>query len=164
MPCLPAGRHFLEQLATDKSIWQQCDLVPLPQQDIEQWQQLNNTLQPQPLIREHHLLSGFEHQMFLWQPHHPAIHFNDQVVDYQTLDQQISQWSQVLLQAGLASPQPVAILLPKGVDQIIAVLAVLRAGGCYVPLDIHWPEHRIQQVLEQLDSPYLLTHSSLGLS
>ncbi len=47
---------------------------------------------------------------------------------------------------GLSDGDAVAIHLPKGVDQIIAVLGVLAAGGTYVPTGVNQPVHRRSQI------------------
>ena len=49
----------------------------------------------------------------------------------------------------LQTAQPVALLLPKGQDQVIAALAVLRAGGAYVPICPDWPLKRRNAILRQ---------------
>ncbi|MCH2169134.1 MAG: amino acid adenylation domain-containing protein, partial [Oceanicola sp.] len=44
---------------------------------------------------------------------------------------------------------PVAVMLAKGPEQVISVLAVLRAGGVYVPVSPDWPEARRAAIFEQ---------------
>lgn len=41
----------------------------------------------------------------------------------------------------------VGVLLPKGRGQLVATLAVMMAGGAYLPLDVHWPKARVDQIL-----------------
>ncbi|EHA1743124.1 amino acid adenylation domain-containing protein [Salmonella enterica subsp. enterica serovar Javiana] len=56
---------------------------------------------------------------------------------------------QILMQhAGLRTGQVVAIDLSKGWKQVVAVLAILRSGGIYLPLERRWPWKRITSILE----------------
>ena len=41
----------------------------------------------------------------------------------------------------------VGVLLPKGRSQVVAALAIMMAGGAYLPLDVNWPKPRINQIL-----------------
>ena len=55
-----------------------------------------------------------------------------------------------------------AILLPKGRLQLVAALAIMMAGGAYLPLDTSWPAARIDQVMQHGDARVLLTSGSLA--
>jgi len=46
-------------------------------------------------------------------------------------------------------------------DQVIALVGILKAGGVYVPLDPEAPEERIRYVMEDTQMPLLLTHHRL---
>jgi yersiniabactin nonribosomal peptide synthetase len=48
---------------------------------------------------------------------------------------------------GLSDGEPVAVSVPKGPDQIVAVLGVLAAGGCYVPIGVEQPAARRNRIL-----------------
>jgi amino acid adenylation domain-containing protein len=58
---------------------------------------------------------------------------------------------------GLEAGQRVAVLSCRSVDQVVALLAVLHAGGHYVPLDIEAPASRNQSILDALHPQVLLT-------
>jgi amino acid adenylation domain-containing protein len=55
----------------------------------------------------------------------------------------------------------VALCLPRTADLVIGMLAVLKAGGAYLPLDPHHPVERLRYMLADAGSPLLLTHTSL---
>ena len=46
----------------------------------------------------------------------------------------------------LPASSRVGILLPKGWQQVVAALAILRAGTAFIPLDVHWPEERLRLI------------------
>ncbi|MFC7038392.1 AMP-binding protein [Nonomuraea rubra] len=56
-------------------------------------------------------------------------------------------WARVLVEAGCGPEVPVAVLLPRGVEALIAIVAVLEAGGAYVPLSCDDPPQRLQAIL-----------------
>jgi amino acid adenylation domain-containing protein len=49
-----------------------------------------------------------------------------------------------------ATSQPVAMFLPKGCDQLVALVGILRSGNCYVPLDVNSPAPRLAAILADL--------------
>ncbi|WP_067895281.1 non-ribosomal peptide synthetase [Nocardia vaccinii] len=54
-----------------------------------------------------------------------------------------------LLDAGVAREQIVAVSLPRGIDYVVALLGVMRAGAAFVPVEETWPTERRRQVLAQ---------------
>lgn len=62
-----------------------------------------------------------------------------------------------LLDAGVAPEQIVAVSLHRGIDYVVALLGVLRAGAAFVPVDTGWPEERRRQVLEQAGVSVMIT-------
>ncbi|NWA60547.1 amino acid adenylation domain-containing protein [Pantoea sp. B9002] len=63
------------------------------------------------------------------------------------------------LNGGTLPPEtPIALLMDKGHDLIISMLAILKAGGCYVPISTEYPAERIAFILAETDTPMLLTH------
>ena len=53
-----------------------------------------------------------------------------------------------------------AVCLPRGPGPVVALLAVLRAGACYLPLDPAYPQERLAYLLEDSGAALLLTDSS----
>ncbi|MCH0573176.1 amino acid adenylation domain-containing protein, partial [Streptomyces sp. MUM 136J] len=61
---------------------------------------------------------------------------------------------------GVGAETPVAVLMERSADLIAALLAVLRAGGTYVPLHTGYPVARMRAVLDEADAPVLLTDAA----
>ena len=59
------------------------------------------------------------------------------------------------------SPPRVAVLAPPGADAVVALLAVLRCGAAYVPLDPEWPDRRVSQILGAGRPTALVTTATL---
>lgn len=58
---------------------------------------------------------------------------------------------------GLLGGRPVAISMERGIEEAIAILAILRAGGFYVPIDPKAPAARISELLEEIQPAAVLT-------
>ena len=83
----------------------------------------------------------------------PAILTIDSAVSHAELERRVNQLAHYLLGLGLKPGVPVAVILPKGIDAVIAALAIQMAGGCYVPINADFPEERLATILNDL-SPF----------
>ncbi|HEY0604352.1 MAG TPA: condensation domain-containing protein, partial [Herpetosiphonaceae bacterium] len=90
-----------------------------------------------------------------------AVVFGDRSLTYRELDQCATQLAYALRQRGVGPEVPVALLLERSPDQIVALLAILKACGAYLPLDPTLPAARLQFVLADAQVPLLLTQSAL---
>jgi amino acid adenylation domain-containing protein len=72
-----------------------------------------------------------------------AVRSGAATLDYATLDARTRQLALALRQAGVRPGERIGVSLPRGVDMLLAVLGVLRAGAAYVPLDPAFPESRL---------------------
>ena len=62
---------------------------------------------------------------------------------------------------GIKDEQIVAVMMDQSVDMMVALLAVLRAGGVFLPIDPKYPVERINYIMEDSDAHVLLTLSYL---
>lgn len=67
-----------------------------------------------------------------------------------------------LVTSGVRSEEPVGVLLARGLDMVIALLGVLRAGACCLPLDPAQPAGRLALLLADSGARVLLTDDSAG--
>ncbi|WP_455973448.1 amino acid adenylation domain-containing protein [Methylorubrum populi] len=79
-------------------------------------------------------------------PEAPAVIAADGHLTYRALRERAEAGARLLAEAGLRPGDRVAVALPKGCDQIAAVLAVLRQGGAYVPLAHDIPAARLETI------------------
>ena len=80
-------------------------------------------------------------------PEAPALTFNDCSLSYGELDRASSRLAHLLVNHGAGPGQSVAILLPRSSDAIVTILAVLKTGAAYVPIDPAHPDSRIEFML-----------------
>jgi amino acid adenylation domain-containing protein len=87
-----------------------------------------------------------------------AVECADQRMTYHQLNVRANQLAHWLAGIGVGPETRVALCLPRGVDAVIAMLAVLKAGGAYVPLDPDYPPTRQELILTSTTPVVLLTH------
>lgn len=63
---------------------------------------------------------------------------------------------------GVGPGTPVAVTMPRGIEQIAAVLGILAVGGCYVPISPEQPEVRRQQICKKASISHVLTSRDLA--
>jgi amino acid adenylation domain-containing protein/non-ribosomal peptide synthase protein (TIGR01720 family) len=82
---------------------------------------------------------------------------------YQQLNERANQLARFLQHQGVSQEKPVGICLERSLDMVCAMMGVLKAGSCYVPIDPYYPSVRIQSMLEDAKVHLLLTHSNLKI-
>ncbi len=102
----------------------------------------------------------FERQLTL-QPENTALTAGDTRLSYQTLHERAERWAQVLLERGAGPGQRIAVALQRGPHMAVAVLAVLKSGAAYVPLDISQPAQRRSELIAQAQPLALLTETAV---
>ncbi len=80
-------------------------------------------------------------------PEATALTFGDQSMTYRELDQAANRLAHLLAALGAGAGQRVALLMPRSAEAIVAILAVLKTGAAYVPVDPALPDARIELML-----------------
>ncbi|MEV5884235.1 non-ribosomal peptide synthase/polyketide synthase [Streptomyces sp. NPDC052020] len=78
-------------------------------------------------------------------------------LDYATLDALANRLAHRLAEAGARPERYVALALPRGLDQVVAILAVLKTGAAYLPVDPSVPAERLAAVLDDARPVALVT-------
>lgn len=94
-------------------------------------------------------------------PDRTAIIANDKKLTYQQLNKRANQLADLLRKKGVGPGSIVGIMLKRSPELIIGILAVLKAGGAYLPIDPQYPLARIEGVLSDSKTKMLLTNLSL---
>ena len=90
-----------------------------------------------------------------------AVVFEGQELTYQELNIQANQLAHYLQSLGVNSEVLVGIYLERSLLVIVGLLAVLKAGGAYIPLDPDYPQQRLTYMAEDAQISLLLTQESL---
>ncbi len=94
------------------------------------------------------------------QPHQPAIIDRQRRISYRELEDRSSRVASYLHNRGIGHDCRVAILLPKSIEAVVAILGVLKTGAAYVPLDSGTPAQRIASQLKNCEPQALFVNSS----
>ncbi|MED1944045.1 MULTISPECIES: tyrocidine non-ribosomal peptide synthetase TycB [Brevibacillus] len=94
-------------------------------------------------------------------PDQTALVFQGQRMSYQELNERANQLASVLREKGVEPSQIVAMLLERSLEMVIAILAILKAGGAFLPIDPEYPEERIRYMMEDSQAKLVLTHFHL---
>ncbi|XXX82738.1 amino acid adenylation domain-containing protein [Sorangium sp. So ce134] len=85
-------------------------------------------------------------------------------VTYAELNRRANRLARFLRSRGVAADSIVGVCLDRSVDMIVAMLAALKAGGAYLPLDPSYPADRLTYMVRQSDMRLLVTHTSIFMS
>ncbi|MFJ2167561.1 non-ribosomal peptide synthetase [Streptomyces griseofuscus] len=86
-----------------------------------------------------------------------AVHSDAGALTYGELDEQSRELAQRLVAEGAGPGVPVGVCVERSPGLLVAILAVLRAGSCYVPLDPRYPAERLEFMVRDSGTSLLLT-------
>ncbi|ARU63621.1 hypothetical protein CBW65_23345 [Tumebacillus avium] len=110
--------------------------------------------------RDATLHSLFERQAMLT-PDAVAVVSGERSLTYRELNAEANRLAHHLLTLGAGPEVPVGIYMDRSQEVIVAILAVLKTGGAYLPLDPTYPQERLLFMLEDAAAPVLLTETSM---
>ncbi len=140
------------------------------QQDISQLSLLGAAEEEELILQEtsknidyihykciHHL---FEEQVEKT-PELVALVYEKQHLTYRELNNRANQLAHYLQDLGVKPEVRVGICVERSLEMVVGILAILKAGGAYVPLDPAYPSERLAFMLEDVQTPILLTQTNL---
>ena len=120
--------------------------------------EFNNTKQDYP--KDKTIVELFEEQVEKT-PERTAIVFEDKALSYKELNEKANSLARFLRNNGVGRNDFVGIMVNRSLEMIISILAVLKAGGAYIPIDPTYPSQRIEYMLENSQAKLLLTQKKL---
>ncbi|SHM77796.1 amino acid adenylation domain-containing protein [Duganella sacchari] len=103
---------------------------------------------------------SFEHNAARY-PDAIALLFGDQALSYAELNERANRLAHRLIAQGIGLESRVGIAVERSFDMMTGLLAILKAGAAYVPLDTDYPAERLRYMAEDSGISLLLTHSAL---
>ncbi len=95
-------------------------------------------------------------------PSNPAAIFKNEKLSYGELNDRANCLARLLLENGVGRDSIVAVMMERSLEMIIAIMAIQKAGGAYLPIDPHFPADRIDYILRDSNTGILLTHKEFG--
>ncbi len=131
----------------------------LTSDEVAQLRTWNDTTTPFPADR-------CIHELFAEQaaktPHALALVFGKDQLTFAELQSRANHLAHHLRSLGVKPDTLVGLCVERSIDMIVAMLAILEAGGAYVPIDPTLPANRLRFLLEDTGMPIVLTHEHLA--
>lgn len=129
---------------------------------LEKW---NKTARETPPLTIHHLFEKVAKRY----PNHIALCQGKNKLTYEELDRKSNQFACYLhqyyaekYQRNFSLETIIAIYLPRGIDLYVSILGILKAGGCYVPLDPSYPKERNDFIIDDSKPAFIVTNNQLA--
>ncbi|WP_394751328.1 amino acid adenylation domain-containing protein [Spongiimicrobium salis] len=113
--------------------------------------------------REKTVVSLFQEQV-VKNPNKEAVKCGDEVLTYGELDKRSNQVARLLFEQGVRKESLVMLLLDRSIETIIGIMGILKAGGAYLPVDVEYPEERIQYMIKDSQSKFMLSSKDISCS
>ena len=146
-------------------------IVTSPEQSISELEMLSAAERHQLLVEFNNTHCAFPspsclHQLFEQQvectPNSIALTLEDESLTYAELNGRANQLARYLQSQGVTLEDRVGVLLERSIEMVVSLLAILKAGAAYVPLDPAYPIERLSFILADSDASLLITHSALA--
>ncbi|MCK0093889.1 amino acid adenylation domain-containing protein [Rhodococcus sp. F64268] len=92
----------------------------------------------------------------------PAVTSAGTTIDYTELSARANRMARRLIAAGVGPGSLVAVALPRSIDLVVALVAVLESGGAYLPVDPTYPSDRIRYMLDDARPRAIVTSDAIG--
>ncbi|TDE26411.1 non-ribosomal peptide synthetase [Actinomadura sp. 6K520] len=149
-------RELLTRLAEDDRAWERTAAALFPAAQAEQRAALNGSAPAAPPGLLHDALP----RQAAERPDAPAVIDAAGEITFAGLHDRVHRLAARLRGAGARPGDLVAVALPKGHAQMVAVLAAPTAGAAYVPIDLSWPEDRIGYLLTDTGAAAVVTDAA----
>lgn len=93
-------------------------------------------------------------------PFATALVYKHNCLSYEELNKRANQLAHYLIQSGIQVETIIAVCLKPTVNRIVAILAILKSGGAYLPIDPAYPENRINYLVKDSQPKIIVTDSN----
>lgn len=97
----------------------------------------------------------------IYNPQQTALIFNNEKISYKELNEKSNAYSHYLINQGLKIEDKVGVFIDVSIEMIISLLAILKAGGTYIPLEEKLPEERINFIIDDSKPIFIITKDNI---
>lgn len=119
--------------------------------NLEKW---NDTFAEYPKDKS---VASLINEVSLRYPDNIAVEYKQQKLSYKDLNEKSNQFANLLIQQGVITGQIIGLAVDRSPEMIIALLAIMKSGAAYIPLDPEYPRERIEYMLENSNAKILIT-------
>lgn len=94
-------------------------------------------------------------------PYDVAVECGEQKLSYGGLNAEANKLAHLLREKGVGSDSVVGICFERSIDMLVAILAIFKAGGAYIPIDADYPDERIKTILSESCAKFLITKTGV---
>ncbi len=93
-------------------------------------------------------------------PDNIAVKINDDEITYKELNKKSNQLAYYLLNHGVLPNEVIAVRTDKRIEMIVAILGIIKAGACYLPINLSYPKDRVDFMISDSHAKLLLCDSN----
>lgn len=90
-------------------------------------------------------------------PNNVAVVYDNQKITYKTFNEAVNKFCHYLINKGIQKGDIINIVLPRGIDALISIFAVIKCGAVYVPVDPAYPVERIKLITDDANARFVIT-------
>lgn len=150
--------HIINQILENNEINLKDIEIVTPDEKKKLLYTFNNTKMDYP--KDKTISQLFEEQVEKT-PNNVAVVFGDQQLTYRELNERANSLANYLRNNGITRNDIVGIMVNRSLEMLVAILAVLKSGACYIPIDPEYPQDRIEYMLNNSNAKMLLTFKKL---
>lgn len=149
--------HLISEVLSGKDLITSINV--LTKEDVKALLQINDTGK---ISNSHPTVIDIFNDIVNKYPDDIAICCDEISITYYELNKKINYIARILLNLGVTKNTPVALFFDKSIEMIASMFAVLKAGGCYVPILPDEDQSRIEYILRDCNPKCVLTHKDYG--
>ena len=150
--------HIINQILENNEINLKDIEIVTPDEKKKLLYTFNNTQMDYP--KDKTISQLFEEQVEKT-PDNIAVVFGDQQLTYRELNERANSLANYLRNNEITRNDIVGIMVNRSLEMLVAILAVLKSGACYIPIDPEYPQDRIEYMLNNSNAKMLLTFKKL---
>lgn len=151
---MAAFEKILKKITTNPEI----KISEITKADISIYGGLNDTFEEYPDASLGEIIA----QQARLTPNNKVLKFLDNEISYAEFDERVNQLAHILTEKGVSSGEFVGVCLPRSIELIITLNAILRCGAAYVPLDPTYPSQRLNYMIEDSGAKSLISTEELA--
>ncbi|SHJ99133.1 non-ribosomal peptide synthase domain TIGR01720/amino acid adenylation domain-containing protein [Clostridium cavendishii DSM 21758] len=94
-------------------------------------------------------------------PNNIAVVYEDDEITYEELNKRANSLARTLIEKGVKADSIVGIMLDRSIEMIIGIMGILKAGGAYLPIDMKYPQSKIDYIIDDSKIEVLITNGKL---